>query len=80
MRKHIDFDRVASSIMFGNSVEQTIKDYGLRYRKGKGESGIHKALQKAYKNGMHRTEYELNMFSLYLRIDVFKAYSEVYIR
>ncbi len=73
--KNVDFERMASDIMFSKTSERKlIEKFGAEYRKGKGFSDLQHAIQKGLKNGMGKTEFELGMIEIYLK-DVFKIKS-----
>lgn len=64
---------LASNLLFSTNVkiDESLAHCGLEYRKGKTVGDVLKAREKAIKNGMQKTEYELNMLQVYLK-SVFK--------
>lgn len=69
MKKEIDYERIASAIMFGGAFSPS--SFGIEYRKGKTIEDVRIAIKKALKNGHGKTECELSMMELYVK-DVFK--------
>jgi len=68
----VNFELLAQRFMFSRSkIYNIVKEFKLQYRKNKGNADLYKAFQKAIKNGMGKTEYELSMFEIYLK-DIFK--------
>ena len=70
---------LAEYIMFSQdkslaSVNKKIEDLGLQFRKNKGIKDINKAIEKARdpKNGHYRTELEIDMLAVYLKVDIVK--------
>lgn len=59
---------LATGIWFGKikNIEDIIAS-GYEFRKGKKISDVNHALEKARKNGMQKTEFELNMLEVYLK-------------
>ncbi len=63
----IDFEKIASDILFGKVTENYIMDnFNVEYRKNKSVDDIKNAVKKALKNGNLKTEIELSFLSLYL--------------
>ena len=56
------------------SIDKKLDDLGLQFRKNKGIKDINKAIEKARdpKNGHYRTELEIDMLAIYLKVDVVK--------
>lgn len=71
-KEKFNLDRLASDIMLSGRLD--LAAHGVEYRKGKTAEDVKKALAKARnpKNGFGKVEYELSMFELYLRTEVFK--------
>lgn len=57
-----DYEDLARSIMFGGKIP-----VGWEYRKNKTEDDVKKALQRAFKYGHMKTEFELGMFEIYVQ-------------
>lgn len=69
----IDAEAIASTLMFGKpTLSDLCSRYNIELRKNKTIHDVNKALKKAVKNGMGRTEFELSMLEVYV-VDVFKA-------
>ena len=60
------------------SIDKKLDDLGLQFRKNKGIKDINKAIEKARdpKNGHYRTELEIDMLAVYLKVDVVKKKSK----
>ena len=60
------------------SIDKKLDDLGLQLRKNKGVKDINKAIEKARdpKNGHYRTELEIDMLAVYLKVDVVKKKSK----
>ena len=56
------------------SIDKKLDDLGLQFRKNKGIKDINKAIETARdpKNGHYRTELEIDMLAIYLKVDVVK--------
>lgn len=74
---------LAEYVMFSGDktkfgLDKKLNDLNLEFRKGKGIKDINKAIEKARdpKNGCYRTELEVDMLSMYLRVDVVKKKSK----
>lgn len=67
-----NLNQLASDIMFSGRLN--LAAHGVEYRKGKTVEDVKKALAKARnpKNGFGTVEYELSMFEVYLRTEIFK--------
>jgi hypothetical protein len=73
MRMPATIEDLASQIWFGGiKTADDIRATGWEFRKGKGVPHINHAMQKARKNGMGATQYELSMLEVYLK-DVLKV-------
>jgi hypothetical protein len=58
---------IAKELMFRGSSLAQIQAQGWVLRKGKTVADINASIQKAKKDGMAKTEYELNMLELHLK-------------
>lgn len=57
-----DYKDLARSIMFTGTILK-----GWEYRKNKTEDDVKRALQRAFKYGHMKTEFELSMFEIYVQ-------------
>lgn len=75
MRGKMDLEQLAESILFGNI--RTIKELdkaiecNWQYRKNKTFEDVKKSIEKGLRQGMGKTEREIEWVALYLK-DVFK--------
>lgn len=74
---------LADYIYFGQdrtkeTLDKKLNELGLEFRKNKGIKDINKAIEKARdpKNGHYRTEMEVDMLAVYLKIDIVKKKSK----
>jgi len=67
MKMKIDWHEVAQYVLFGCASTSLLMDrYGIEFRKNKSVKDLKNAIRKAHKNGNLKTEFEIDMLSLYL--------------
>lgn len=60
-----DYEHMARDILFCGKLD--MERHKVEYRKGKGRGDVLKAIAKAHKNGMQKTEHEISMLEVYLK-------------